>query len=502
MTPVFALIGRPNVGKSTLFNQLTRSRDALVADFPGLTRDRQYGYGRMGAFPFIVIDTGGLTGEDVVLDVAMARQTWYAVQEADLVLFMVDAQDGLTAIDSGIADELRSSGARVLLVVNKVDGHDPDLLSAEFHALGLGAPQSIAAAQGRGLSRLLERVAGELGIAAAPGDSSGLEHDSQEEGSSGDNPVQGLDETTDSPAPLGAPTHFGEAARSGIRVAVVGRPNVGKSTLINRLLGEDRVLATAIAGTTRDSIFVPFRRDDQDFTLIDTAGVRRRSRVHEAVEKFSIVKTLRAIDTAQVVLLVLDARSGITEQDAHLLGMVLEAGRALVIVLNKWDGLNEQEKDSVQRELERRLGFLDFARIRKVSALHGSNVGHLMVDVVEAHASACAELPTSRLTRWLEAAVAQHPPPRASSGRIKLRYAHQGGRNPPIIVIHGNQTASLPDHYRRYLEKMFRTQAGLVGTPLRLEFRSGSNPFAGRRNVLTPRQERRRKRMLHHVRKS
>ncbi len=513
MTPILALIGRPNVGKSTLFNQLTRSRDALVADFPGLTRDRQYGYGRMGHFPFIVVDTGGLTGEDVALDLAMAKQAWLAIREADLVLFMVDARDGLTAMDLAIAAELRSSGARILLVVNKIDGYDPHLLAAEFHALGLGLPQSIAASHGRGLAAMLERVAGELGIDATSesGESPGVdlpvlddesilfapeESEVESDASTSAEGSIGHDATA-APAALAGGSHW-----PGIRVAVVGRPNVGKSTLINRLLGEERVLATDLAGTTRDSIFVPFQRNGQDYTLIDTAGVRRRSRVHEVIEKFSIVKTLRAIDVAQVVLLVLDARSGITEQDAHLLGMVLDAGRALVLVVNKWDGLSEQEKEATQRELERRLGFLDFARIRKVSALHGSNVGHLFTDVVEAHASACAELPTSRLTRWLEMAVAQHPPPRAGAGRIKLRYAHQGGRNPPIIVIHGNQTGSLPDHYRRYLEKMFRTQAGLVGTPLRLEFRSGANPFAGRRNVLTPRQERKRKRMIRHVRKS
>jgi GTP-binding protein len=465
MIPVIALVGRPNVGKSTLFNQLTRSRDALVADLPGLTRDRQYGIGRVGGFPYMVVDTGGLSGEDEGMDVAMAQQTRQAIREADLVLLMVDARAGLTAQDDAIARDLRSQGVRALLVANKTDGLDADSATAEFHVLGLGEILPIAASHGRGINVLMERVGD--AIAAERGEVATEE--------------AGLDRWP------------------GIRVALVGRPNVGKSTLINRLLGEERVVATPIAGTTRDSIFIPFQRDGQDYTLIDTAGVRRRARVQDVVEKFSVIKTLQAIDAAQVVIVVLDARAGIADQDAHLLGMVLDAGRALVLAVNKWDGLQPEERESVRAELERKLGFLRFARMRLISALHGTNVGHLLEDVREAYASAFMELSTPKLTRLLESAVAEHQPPLVGHRRIKLRYAHQGGQNPPIIVIHGNQTDALPQAYKRFLENFFRRHLGLVGTPLRLEFKSGKNPFAGRRNVLTERQKTKRKRLLRHV---
>ena len=465
MIPVIALVGRPNVGKSTLFNQLTRSRDALVADLPGLTRDRQYGIGRVGGFPYMVVDTGGLSGEDEGMDVAMAQQTRQAIREADLVLLMVDARAGLTAQDDAIARDLRSQGVRALLVANKTDGLDADSATAEFHVLGLGEILPIAASHGRGINVLMERVGD--AIAAERGEVAAED--------------AGLDRWP------------------GIRVALVGRPNVGKSTLINRLLGEERVVATPIAGTTRDSIFIPFQRDGQDYTLIDTAGVRRRARVQDVVEKFSVIKTLQAIDAAQVVIVVLDARAGIADQDAHLLGMVLDAGRALVLAVNKWDGLQPEERESVRAELERKLGFLRFARMRLISALHGTNVGHLLEDVREAYASAFTELSTPKLTRLLESAVAEHQPPLVGHRRIKLRYAHQGGQNPPIIVIHGNQTDALPQAYKRFLENFFRRHLGLVGTPLRLEFKSGKNPFAGRRNVLTERQKTKRKRLLRHV---
>ncbi|AHE98833.1 ribosome biogenesis GTPase Der [Thioalkalivibrio paradoxus] len=468
MIPVIALVGRPNVGKSTLFNQLTRSRDALVADLPGLTRDRQYGIGRVGGFPYMVVDTGGLSGEDATMDAAMAQQTRQAIREADLVLLLVDARSGLTAQDQAIASDLRAEGVRALLVANKTDGLDIDSATAEFHALGLGAIAPIAAAHGRGVSQLMQRVHDAL---APNGDDGAAD------------PGTALDRWP------------------GIRVALVGRPNAGKSTLINRLLGEERVLATPIAGTTRDSIFIPFQRDGQDYTLIDTAGVRRRARVHDAVEKFSVVKTLQAIDAAHVVIMVLDAQAGIADQDAHLLGMVLDAGRALVLAVNKWDGLDPDVRERVRLDLERKLGFLRFARMRLVSALHGTNVGHLLDDVREAHASAFVELSTPQLSRLLESAVAEHAPPLVGHRRIKLRYAHQGGQNPPVIVIHGNQTESLPGSYRRFLENFFRTHLRLVGTPLRLEFRSGKNPFAGRRNVLTERQQRKRKRLLRHVKR-
>ncbi|MFO8153360.1 ribosome biogenesis GTPase Der [Thioalkalivibrio sp.] len=474
MIPVIALVGRPNVGKSTLFNQLTRSRDALVADLPGLTRDRQYGIGRAGGFPYMVVDTGGLSGEEETMDAAMARQTRQAIAEADLVLLMVDARAGLTALDESIARGLRSEGVRALVVANKTDGLDIDSATAEFHALGLGPILPIAAVHGRGVTVLMQRVRDELDLQQAePG---------------GEGPV---------------PAEEAEALDRwpGIRVAVIGRPNAGKSTLINRLLGAERVLATPIAGTTRDSIFIPFTRDGQDYTLIDTAGVRRRARVHDTVEKFSVIKTLKAIEAAHVVIMVLDAQSGIADQDAHLLGLALEAGRALVLAVNKWDGLEPDSREMVRRDLERRLGFLRFARLRLISALHGTNVGHLLEDVREAWASAFAELSTPQLSRLLESAVAEHQPPLVGHRRIKLRYAHQGGQNPPVIVIHGNQTEALPASYKRFLENFFRKHLGLVGTPLRLEFRTGRNPFAGRRNVLTERQRRKRKRMLRHVKK-
>ncbi|WP_024329526.1 ribosome biogenesis GTPase Der [Thioalkalivibrio sp. ALR17-21] len=482
MIPVIALVGRPNVGKSTLFNQLTRSRDALVADMPGLTRDRQYGIGRVGEFPYMVVDTGGLSGEEEGVDRAMAEQTRRAVAEADHVLFMVDARDGLTPQDEAIAEQLRASGARVRVIVNKTDGLDADVVSAEFHALALGDVTPIAATHGRGVRGLMQAVREDVardreaagGEGEGAGDGDGLDVDAQQ---------AALDDWP------------------GIRVAVVGRPNAGKSTLVNRILGDERVVATEVAGTTRDSIFVPFTREDQDYTLIDTAGVRRRARVHETVEKFSVVKTLQAIEAAHVVIMVIDARAGLSDQDAHLLGLVIDAGRALVVAVNKWDGMDPDDREWVRSEMQRRLGFVDYARMRLISALHGTNVGHLLDDVREAHASAFVDISTPELTRLLEAAVAEHAPPLVSGRRIKLRYAHQGGQNPPVIVVHGNQTHRLPGAYKRYLENFFRRQLKLVGTPLRLEFRSGKNPYAGRRNKLTPRQQQKRKRLMRHVRK-
>lgn len=470
--PVIALVGRPNVGKSTLFNQLTRSRAALVADLPGLTRDRQYGLGRVGDFQYLVVDTGGLTDAETGMDAAMAGQTRRALQDADLVLLLLDARAGLTALDVSIAAELRLLGRPVLLVANKTDGLDPHSALAEFYPLGFASVLPIAASHGRGINALMQQVH----VALQP-----LWPDA-----------------ATSPA-----TAVGDAAVlerwPGIRVAVVGRPNVGKSTLINRLLGDERVLATPVAGTTRDSIFIPFARDGHDYTLIDTAGVRRRGRVHETVEKFSVIKTFQAVEAAHVVIMVLDAQAGIAEQDAHVLGLVLDAGRALVLAVNKWDGLTQEQRETVRSELERRLGFLSFARRRMISARHGTNVGHLFADIREAHASAFADLSTPRLTRLLESAVAEHQPPRSGRYRVKLRYAHQGGQNPPIIVIHGSQTEALPSNYQRFLENFFRTHLGLVGTPLRLEFRSGHNPYAGRQNPLTERQKRKRQRLLQHV---
>ncbi|PYG00776.1 GTP-binding protein [Thioalkalivibrio sp. ALE21] len=480
MIPVIALVGRPNVGKSTLFNQLTRSRDALVADMPGLTRDRQYGIGRVGEFPYMVVDTGGLSGEEDGVDRAMAEQTRRAVAEADHVLFMVDARDGLTPQDEAIAEQLRASGVRARVIVNKTDGLDADVVSAEFYALALGEVTPIAATHGRGVRGLMQAVREDVA------------RDREAAGGEGEGAGDGLDVDAQQAALDDWP---------GIRVAVVGRPNAGKSTLVNRILGDERVVATEVAGTTRDSIFVPFTREDQDYTLIDTAGVRRRARVHETVEKFSVVKTLQAIEAAHVVIMVIDARAGLSDQDAHLLGLVIDAGRALVVAVNKWDGMDPDDREWVRSEMQRRLGFVDYARMRLISALHGTNVGHLLDDVREAHASAFVDISTPELTRLLEAAVAEHAPPLVSGRRIKLRYAHQGGQNPPVVVIHGNQTDRLPGAYKRYLENFFRRQLKLVGTPLRLEFRSGKNPYAGRRNKLTPRQQQKRKRLMRHVRK-
>ncbi len=451
------------MGKSTLFNRMTRTRDALVADLPGLTRDRNYGDATFDGHPFIVIDTGGLGGEDGDLSGLMAQQAWQAVEEADLVFFLVDARAGLTAMDETIAGALRRTGKPHILVANKTDGIDVDSALAEFHGLGLGEPAPVSASHGRGLTRLMQRA------------------------------MQRLPE---------AEQAAGEAeADDSIRVAVAGRPNVGKSTLINRLLGEERVLAWDMPGTTRDSIFIPFERDAVRYTLIDTAGVRRRARVQEVIEKYSVIKTLQAIDAAHVVILVLDAQQEISEQDASLAGYIAEKGRALVLAVNKWDGLDDHTRERIRAQLDRRLPFLDFAETRYISAKHGTGVGELLPLVQRAHAAAMRELPTPELTRILERAVQEHPPPLVRGRRIKLRYAHQGGRNPPVIVVHGTRTEHVPRSYRRYLVNSFRSALNLQGTPVRVEFRSGKNPFAGRKNRLTPRQARRRERLMRHVKK-
>jgi GTPase len=458
MKPVIALVGRPNVGKSTLFNRLTRSRDALVADFPGLTRDRKYGTGRLGNKDYLVVDTGGLSGEEEGMDAEMANQTRLAIQEATIVIMLVDGREGLTASDEVIASELRVTGRPVFLGVNKTDGLDANVACGEFYALGLGEPHPIAAAHGRGVSSLIDTVLEDL-------------PETPEE-----------EELDDEERP--------------IRIAFIGRPNVGKSTLINRMLGEDRVVVFDQPGTTRDSIEIPFERDDVDYVLIDTAGVRRRARVHEAVEKFSIVKTMQAIDSANVVIAVLDAHEGIADQDAHLLGLATESGRSIVLAINKWDGLTEDQRAEAKRTIELKLPFLDFAEKHFISALHGTGVGHLFEAVRKAYQSAFIQCSTSQLTRILEEAVMVHQPPLIRGRRIKLRYAHQGGKNPPLIVIHGNQTESIPGSYRRYLFNYFRKELKLVGTPVRLEFRTGKNPYEGRKNVLTQRQKSKRQRMM------
>ncbi len=462
MLPVIALVGRPNVGKSTLFNRLTRSRDALVADQPGLTRDRKYGVGRLGSRPYVVVDTGGISGDREGIDVLMAQQVQLAIGEADQILFIIDGRGGLAAGDQAIAEGLRRTGKPITLVVNKTESLDYDSISGEFFALGLGEPVPIAAAHGRGVHGLIDGVLEKLPKPEQP---------------------------------------HGPESDLGIQIAVVGRPNVGKSTLVNRLLGEERVVAFDQPGTTRDSIAIPFESNGKKYTLIDTAGVRRRARISEVVEKFSVIKALQSMEQAHVVLLVLDAQQGISDQDAGLAGHVLESGRALVVVINKWDGLTGNERERVKSEMQRRLPFLDFADWCFISALHGSGVGHLLAAVDAAYQAATCDLKTAELTRILEDAVAEHQPPMVSGRRIKLRYAHQGGRNPPIIVVHGNQTAAVPASYQRYLMNRYRSVFKLRGTPLRIEFKTGDNPYAGRRNKLTERQQKKRGRMMKFVRK-
>lgn len=439
MIPVIALIGRPNVGKSTLFNVLTRTRDAIVANEPGLTRDRQYGVGVFSGRKFIVIDTGGLSGEKQSLDDLMARQTLLALDEADQVLFMVDAQDGLTSGDRLIADLVRKSGKPVFVIVNKVDGINPDQAQADFYALGFQNTRIISAAHRKGINPMLEDL-----LLSYP---------------------ENQAESVEQPGPS---------------IAVIGRPNVGKSTLINRLAGEERVVAFDQPGTTRDTIAVPFERRGKQYTLIDTAGVRKRGKVHEVIEKFSVIKALEAIEKANVVILVIDARDGLTDQDLTLLGYALNSGRALAIAINKWDGLEHEQKEHIRKSLKRRLVFAEFAAQHTISALHGTGVGDLMKSVDSAYASAFKDFNTRYLTDLLEEAVFKHNPPLHKGRRIKLRYAHQGGRNPPIIVIHGNKTEHLPDVYKRYLTGFFIDRLKLKGTPVRIELKSGKNPYASK----------------------
>lgn len=475
MLPVVALVGRPNVGKSTLFNQLTNTRDALVADFPGLTRDRKYGQAKYDRLQFIVVDTGGITGDEQGIDAAMAEQSLLAVEEADVVLFLVDARAGLTPADQGIADYLRKQEKTVYLVANKVDGIDGDSESAEFYALGLGNVHQIAAAHGRGVSQLLETSLSEI----------------EEQF-----PDMRFVEEQRNDDDEGAEAQLAKLQSLPIKLAIVGKPNVGKSTLTNRILGEDRVVVYDQPGTTRDSIFIPMERDEREYVLIDTAGVRRRKKVSEAVEKFSIVKTLQAIEEANVVLLVIDAREGIADQDLSLLGFVLNAGRSLVIAVNKWDGLDSTVKEDIKRELDRRLGFVDFARLHFISALHGTGVGHLFESVQEAYASATKRINTSMLTRIMEMAQEDHQPPMVRGRRVKMKYAHAGGYNPPVIVIHGNQVDDLPDSYKRYMMNYYRKALETMGTPIRIEFRESVNPFEGKKNQLTLSQQRKRKRLM------
>jgi GTPase len=457
--PVIALVGRPNVGKSTLFNRLTRSRDALVADQPGLTRDRKYGTGKLGKHPYVVVDTGGISGDQIGIDLLMEQQVRQAIGEADHILFLLDAREGCAGGDEIIAQELRRTGKPVTLAVNKSEGLDEEIATSDFYRLGLGDPQAIAAVHGRGVRNLIDQILDSL----PPPEEEMAEED------------------------------------KGIQIAVVGRPNVGKSTLVNRLLGEDRVVAFDQPGTTRDSIYIAFTRNEKRYTLIDTAGVRRRARIKEVIEKFSIIKTLQSIQEANVVLLVLDAQQEIGEQDATLAGHVLESGRALILVVNKWDGLSQDQREWIKTEIDRKLPFLNFARHHFISALHGSGVGDLFGMVDKVYASAMSDLATPELTRLLEVLVQEHQPPMVHGRRIKLRYAHQGGKNPPLIIIHGNQTDHVPDGYKRYLITRFRTALKLKGTPVRIEFRSGNNPYEGKKNTLTKRQIEKRQRLKRYV---
>ena len=492
-TPVVALVGRPNVGKSTLFNRLTRTRDALVADFPGLTRDRKYGHANISGYDFIVIDTGGIDGTEEGVEEKMAEQSLLAIEEADVVLFLVDARAGLTAADIGIANYLRQRTNKTTVVVaNKTDGIDADSHCAEFYQLGLGEIEQIAASQGRGVTQLMEQVLAPLAEKLQENEAENDRTSDEEEKDEWDHEFDFDSEEDTSLIDEALDEELEEEQDKNIKIAIVGRPNVGKSTLTNRILGEDRVVVYDMPGTTRDSIY----------TLIDTAGVRKRGKVHLAVEKFSVIKTLQAIQDANVVLLTIDARENISDQDLSLLGFILNAGRSLVIVVNKWDGLDQDVKDRVKSELDRRLDFIDFARVHFISALHGSGVGNLFDSIKEAYACATQKMTTSLLTRILQMATDEHQPPMIGGRRIKLKYAHPGGYNPPIIVVHGNQMDKLPDSYKRYLSNYYRKSLKIIGSPIRLLFQEGSNPFAGRKNKLTPNQLRKRKRLMKFIKKA
>jgi len=457
------LVGRPNVGKSTLFNYLTRTRDALVADYPGLTRDRKYGRVKRGEKAYLLVDTGGITDDVDGIDSVAKRQVQIALEEADVVLFLVDVREGMNSADEAITEMLRKLDKPVILVANKIDGINADIATAEFHRLGTGEPVSIAAAHGRGVNELLQRVS-----ALLPEEEEPTEEQLQDQ---------------------------------GVAIAIVGRPNVGKSTLVNRLLGEERVVVFDEPGTTRDSVYIPFERDGKKYTLIDTAGMRRRAKVTLVVEKFSIIKALQSVEKANVVIYLIDASEGITDQDQHLLGMVLDAGRALIIGFNKWDGLTHDQRELIKRQTAVKLPFLDFAEKHSISALHCSGVGKLFDVVHKLYDAAMVDMSTSVLTQILKDAMAAHQPPQVHGRRVKLKHAHQGGRNPPIIVVHGNQTESLPDAYERYLINYYRQKLKLEGTPIRIVFKSPKNPFKEIKNKLSDRQLFKKKRLMEHNKK-
>lgn len=461
MLPVVAIVGAANVGKSTLFNTLTQTKDALVVDLPGTTRDRKYGEGLVGEHPYIVIDTGGVGDEASQVDIETSKQSWQAISEANCVLFVVNAQHGVTIIDEQLAKQIRKYGKQVILVLNKIDGINIDEIIGDFYSLGFDEPQCISAKNGIGVSKLAARF-----LSVLPEVESQVQVDEQV-----------------------------------IKVAVVGQPNVGKSTLINRIIGEERLVVADQAGTTRDTIDIQFERDERKFLLFDTAGVRRKSRVKETVEKFSVVKALQAIDDSHVVLMMIDAQRGILDQDLSLLDFVLTTGRSLVILFNKWDGMPNEKKDEIKKTLEYRLRFVDFAKHHFISALHGSGVGEIYDSIVKAYDSSMRDLSTPELTRILESLLEKHQPPLVRGRRIKLRYAHSGGHNPQRVIIHGNQTDRVPDSYKKYLINNFSKILKLEGSPLLVEFKTGDNPYKDRRNKLTPRQKYKRDRLRKYTQK-
>ncbi len=539
MSKVVALVGRPNVGKSTLFNRLTKTRDALVADFPGLTRDRKYGRAMYNDYEYILIDTGGIDGSEEGIETRMAEQSLQAIDEADLVFFLVDARNGLTSGDYMIADYIRRHQKKTVLVANKIDGLDSDVATAELYALGISNIYPISATHGRGLSSLLDEV-------LAPVLSDGEEHElpqpgpfddpeaikwekgfdfldnvpmdkeaggfdwhawklrHQKKDDAGDTEGESGTEKAESgeKKPENDEEHDGSFSDLPIKFAIVGRPNVGKSTLTNRMLGEERVIVYDMPGTTRDSIYIPLKKEDQEYIVIDTAGVRKRKKVNEAVEKFSVVKTLQAIEDSNVTILVIDANAGVTDQDLSLLSFIIQSGRSLVIAVNKWDGLDKEVKEKVKQDLELRLGFVDFAEIHFISALHGTGVGHLFESILSAYKSATTRVSTSKLNRILTMATQELQPPLSNGRRVKLKYAHAGGYNPPRIIIHGNKTGDLTDAYKRYLNNYYRKSLHIIGTPISLEFHDSENPFEGKKNKLTQSQIRKRKRMMDFVKKA
>ena len=539
MSKVVALVGRPNVGKSTLFNRLTKTRDALVADFPGLTRDRKYGRAMYNDYEYILIDTGGIDGSEEGIETRMAEQSLQAIDEADLVFFLVDARNGLTSGDYMIADYIRRHQKKTVLVANKIDGLDSDVAIAELYALGISNIYPISATHGRGLSSLLDEV-------LAPVLSDGEEHELPQPGPFDDPEAikwekgfdfldnvpmdkeaggfdwhawklrhQKKDDAGDTDGESGSEKaeagekkpendeeHDGSFSDLPIKFAIVGRPNVGKSTLTNRMLGEERVIVYDMPGTTRDSIYIPLKKEDQEYIVIDTAGVRKRKKVNEAVEKFSVVKTLQAIEDSNVTILVIDANAGVTDQDLSLLSFIIQSGRSLVIAVNKWDGLDKEVKEKVKQDLELRLGFVDFAEIHFISALHGTGVGHLFESILSAYKSATTRVSTSKLNRILTMATQELQPPLSNGRRVKLKYAHAGGYNPPRIIIHGNKTGDLTDAYKRYLNNYYRKSLHIIGTPISLEFHDSENPFEGKKNKLTQSQIRKRKRMMDFVKKA